>query len=62
MLQVVEPPVDDADRVERYDVEQELANLDLVAGQPSLLHCRGYSTGYKFEEGERVLKGYLVTE
>ena len=59
---MVDPPVDEADRIDRYDVNQELANLKLVVGQPRLLQCRGYSTGYEFEEGERVLKGYLATE
>ena len=62
VLQVVNPPVDEADRIDRYDVDTELASLDLVASQPRLLQYRGYSTGYQFEGGERVLKGYMMTE
>ena len=54
--------MDEADRIDRYDVDKELASLNLVIGQSRLLQCRGYSTEYEIKEGQRVLKGYLVTE
>ena len=61
-LQVVEPPVGETDRIDRYDVDKELASLSLVVGQPRMVQYHGYSTGYEFEEGERVLKGCMMTE
>ena len=61
-LQVVNPPVDEADRINRFAVDKELANLKLVAGQSRVVQFQGYSSAYRQEGGERVLKGYIVTK
>ena len=39
----------------------ELESLNLVAGQPRLVHMYGYGSGRVQEGGQDVLKGYIIT-